>query len=79
MLIYSLMSVPGMLITNGTDYAALFDTITGNPLLTVAGLAAFVLINSFVISNGIQNGIEKYNKVLMPLLFIFLLLLSPVL
>ncbi|MEK4300633.1 sodium-dependent transporter [Oceanobacillus sp. FSL W8-0428] len=74
-LIYSLMSVPGMLITNGTDYAALFDTITGNPLLTVAGLAAFVLINSFVISNGIQNGIEKYNKVLMPLLFIFFIII----
>ncbi|WP_152656763.1 sodium-dependent transporter [Oceanobacillus sp. CFH 90083] len=74
-LIYSLMSIPGMVVTDNADYAALFNTITGNPLLTVAGLAVFVFINSFVISNGIQNGIEKYNKIMMPLLFIFFIII----
>ncbi|WP_080876257.1 sodium-dependent transporter [Oceanobacillus timonensis] len=74
-LIYSLMSISGMVITDGADYGALFDTITGNPLLTIVGLAVFVFINSFVISHGIQNGIEKYSKVLMPLLFIFFLII----
>lgn len=74
-LIYSIMSIPGMVITDTADYAALFGMITGNPLLTVVGLAAFVFINSFVISNGIQNGIEKYNKVMMPLLFIFFIII----
>ncbi|WP_193065124.1 sodium-dependent transporter [Oceanobacillus oncorhynchi] len=74
-LIYSLMSIPGMVISDNGDYAALFDTITGNPLLTIAGLAFFVFLNSFVISNGIQNGIEKYSKILMPLLFLFFIII----
>ncbi|GAA0317699.1 sodium-dependent transporter [Oceanobacillus sp. FSL W7-1293] len=74
-LIYSLMSVPGMVISDNSDYAALFDTITGSPLLTIAGLAFFVFLNSFVISNGIQNGIEKYSKILMPLLFLFFIII----
>lgn len=74
-LIYSLMSIPGTVITDSADYAGLFDTITGNPLLTIAGLAVFVFLNSFVISNGIQNGIEKYSKILMPLLFIFFIII----
>lgn len=74
-LIYSLISLPGMIITDNADYGALFDMITGNPLITVAGLAVFVFFNSFVISNGIKNGIEKYSKILMPLLFIFFIII----
>ncbi|WP_419893480.1 sodium-dependent transporter [Oceanobacillus kimchii] len=74
-LIYSLLSIPGMVITDGTQYAELFASITGNPLLTIVGLALFIFINSFVISSGIKNGIEKYSKVLMPLLFIFFIII----
>ncbi|WP_424475560.1 sodium-dependent transporter [Oceanobacillus kimchii] len=74
-LIYSLLSIPGMVITDGAQYAELFASITGNPLLTIIGLALFIFINSFVISSGIKNGIEKYSKVLMPLLFIFFIII----
>ncbi|GLO65323.1 MULTISPECIES: sodium-dependent transporter [Oceanobacillus] len=74
-LIYSLLSIPGMVITDGAQYAELFASITGNPLLTIVGLALFIFINSFVISSGIKNGIEKYSKVLMPLLFIFFIII----
>ncbi|GIO24919.1 sodium-dependent transporter [Oceanobacillus sp. J11TS1] len=74
-LIYSLLSIPGMVIKDGADYTGLFGMITENPLITVAALAVFVFINSFVISNGIKNGIEKYSKILMPLLFIFFIII----
>ncbi|BAC12816.1 sodium-dependent transporter [Oceanobacillus iheyensis HTE831] len=74
-LIYSLLSIPGMVITDDAQYAELFASITGNPLLTIVGLALFIFINSFVISSGIKNGIEKYSKVLMPLLFIFFIII----
>lgn len=74
-LIYSLLSIPGMVITDNAQYAEFFASITGNPLITLVGLALFILINSFVISSGIKNGIEKYSKVLMPLLFIFFIII----
>ncbi|CDO04419.1 Na+-dependent transporters of the SNF family protein [Oceanobacillus picturae] len=74
-LLYSLMSIPGMIIKENADYAALFGTITGSPFLTILGLALFLLINVIVISFGIKNGIEKSSKVLMPLLFVFFIIL----
>ncbi|UJL47280.1 sodium-dependent transporter [Virgibacillus sp. NKC19-16] len=74
-LIYSAMSIPGMVIQDNTDYEALFATITGNPLIVIFGLALFIIINIIVVSFGIKNGIEKASKVLMPLLFVFFIIL----
>ena len=36
----------------------------------------FILLTSFVVFKGIANGIEKYSKVLMPLLFAILIILA---
>lgn len=74
-LIYSAMSIPGMVIQDNTDYTELFATITGNPLIVILGLALFLIINIIVVSFGIKNGIEKASKVLMPLLFVFFIIL----
>ncbi|MEC5424192.1 sodium-dependent transporter [Virgibacillus sp. C22-A2] len=74
-LIYSLLSIPGMIIKDNADYAELFATVTGNPFVTIAGLAIFLIINIIVISFGIKNGIEKSSKVLMPLLLLFFIIL----
>lgn len=74
-LIYSVMSIPGMIIKQGANYEAIFGSITGNPLITILGLAVFILINVVVVSFGIKDGIEKASKVLMPLLFIFFIIL----
>ena len=74
-LIYSILSIFGGVITDGANYSNLFSTITGNPLLTIAGLGLFILINVIVISFGIKSGIEKSSKVLMPLLFVFFIIL----
>jgi len=74
-LIYSFLSIFGSVITDGADYPALFAGITGSPLLTVTGLGLFILANIIVVSFGIKDGIEKASKVLMPLLFIFFIIL----
>jgi len=74
-LIYSLMSIPGLIIDKGTNYEQLFGSITGSPLITILGLALFILINIIVVSFGIKNGIEKSSKLLMPLLFVFFIIL----
>ncbi|WP_156291732.1 sodium-dependent transporter [Oceanobacillus salinisoli] len=74
-LIYSALSIPGLIIQDGAKYPDLFGQVTGSPWITILGLALFLLINIIVVSFGIQDGIEKASKVLMPLLFIFFIVL----
>ncbi|AOV06734.1 sodium-dependent transporter [Sporosarcina ureilytica] len=74
-LVYSVMSVFGKVIGGGADYPVLFETVIGTPWITIVGLLAFTLANIFVVSSGIQAGIEKANKYMMPLLFIFFVIL----
>lgn len=74
-LIYSVLSIPGKVISQGADYPALFESVTGSPWITIAGLLIFTLANVLVVSSGVQNGIEKANKYMMPLLFIFFTIL----
>lgn len=74
-LIYSAMSIPGQIISTGTDYGALFGQVTSDPLITLIGLAIFTIINVIVIALGVKNGIERANKFMMPLLFVFFIIL----
>ncbi|SDH01046.1 neurotransmitter:Na+ symporter, NSS family [Aneurinibacillus thermoaerophilus] len=74
-LIYTGLSIPGMIIKDGANYSELFEAIISNHMTTFLGLALFLLINVIVVSFGIQNGIERANKYLMPLLFIFFIVL----
>lgn len=74
-LLYSGKSVGNQIIGEGTNYGELFGSIVGDPLITVIGLLLFTIINVLVISFGIQNGIERMNKYMMPLLFIFLIII----
>src|SRR5699024_9730852 len=74
-IIYSGLSLTGNIITDHADYGQLFDTVIGTPWVAMTGVVIFLLINVIVLSFGIKNGIEKASKYLMPLLFIFFLIL----
>lgn len=74
-LIYTIKSLAGNVIQSGANYGAVFDGVVGSPGLTFLGLLLFTLLNVIIISFGIKNGIEKANKYMMPLLFIFFLIL----
>ncbi len=74
-LIYSGMSIPGKIISETANYEALFGSVVGSPGITMLGLLLFTIINVLVISLGVQNGIEKANKYMMPLLFVFFIIL----
>lgn len=51
-----------------------FDNFTGNPLITIGYFVGIMLLTMFIVSRGIKSGIERWSKVLMPMLFIMLLL-----
>ena len=53
-----------------SDYAQLFTSIISNPAIALGAQAAFILLNIFIVSRGVQKGIERASKVMMPLLFI---------
>lgn len=75
MLIYAGMSLTGTVISPGADYEQLFSTITGSPLISITGLGLFLAIAILIVSFGIKDGIERANKIMMPLLFIFFIVL----
>ncbi|MDQ0230347.1 sodium-dependent transporter [Metabacillus malikii] len=74
-LIYSLLSIIGNVIHAEANYGQLFSQITSSPTITLLGLAVYLIINVIVLTFGIKNGIEKASTYLMPLLFIFFIVL----
>ncbi|WP_210608309.1 sodium-dependent transporter [Priestia flexa] len=72
-MLYTIMSFSGLL--TGKEYGALFNTIIAEPYLVIGAQALFLIINVYVISRGVQKGIERANKYMMPLLFICFLII----
>ena len=57
------------------DYAQLFTSIISNPAIALGAQASFILLNIFIVSRGVQKGIERASKVMMPLLFIIFVII----
>ncbi|WP_225049448.1 sodium-dependent transporter [Priestia megaterium] len=71
---YIFTSVTGQL--NGvSDYGSLFNSTIANPTSAVISQLVFLLLTIVVVARGIQNGIEKANKILMPALFILFIII----
>lgn len=60
---------------NPTDAALHFDTLIANPFWGVGFHALFLAACVFVLCSGVRGGIERGNKVMMPMLFALLFLL----
>lgn len=52
-----------------------FETIIGNPWLTITGQGIFILLTMIIVMMGVEKGLEKASKFMMPLLFIFLIVI----
>lgn len=53
-----------------------FNTFSSNPWRPIVWLIAFLLITHFVIVKGVEKGIEKSAKIMMPTLFVLILVLA---
>ena len=60
----------------GGDFAGFFDAFVSAPIAPLIYTYIFVLINHFIIIGGVQGGIEKASKIMMPLLFAILVVLA---
>ena len=59
----------------GATYAELFTKVIENPIEVVVAQGAFILLTILIVQAGIKSGIEKASKIMMPLLFVFFLVL----
>lgn len=75
---YTVHSLTGELASLSTaeEYAAQFEGFISNPWRPLLYTLLFILATHAVIALGVQKGIERSAKVLMPLLFIILIALS---
>lgn len=80
---YTIQSALGQLqgqgaMVNGqcsTDFSAAFTAFVSDPWQPILYLAIFMLLTHFVVARGIQHGIERYSKLMMPMLLIIIVLL----
>lgn len=75
---YMVRSLTGDLahLATAEEYAAMFDRFIRNPWRPLLYTTAFVLASHGIIALGVQKGIERSAKVLMPLLFVILIVLA---
>lgn len=52
-----------------------FEEVISNPWLTVLGQGIFIFLTMIIVMLGVEKGLEKASKIMMPLLFIFLLII----
>lgn len=55
---------------------AVFTQFAANPYAIVPCLFIIITITTFVISKGVQGGIERWSKILMPVLFVLIIILA---
>ena len=58
------------------DINTIFNTFISHPYKAVLWQTGFMLLTGAIVMAGIQKGIERYTKIMMPLLFIIIIALS---
>ena len=61
--------------TPGVDFTTGFDNFSSNALRPIFWTAVFIGLTHFVIASGVEKGIERASKIMMPLLFFILVVM----
>lgn len=63
-------------LTGEQDYASVFQVFVSNPWKPVAFLVLFLLLTHWIVVRGVERGIERYSKLMMPLLLLIIVVLA---
>lgn len=66
----------GLTGKTASQYVDYFNTFVANPWRPLFYFIIFMLITHFIIVKGVEKGIEKYSKIMMPALFIIVIVLA---
>lgn len=72
---YIIYSLTGQMGGGTVNYEALFNESVSNPLFALGAQAIFLIITIVIVAKGVQQGIEKASKFMMPALFILFIIL----
>lgn len=73
-LYYSYLSLTGQLAElNQAEISSLFENASSNPIICILGMLLFAGLSAFVVMRGVEKGIERYSKILMPMLFVLII------
>ena len=72
---YTFESLSGSLMSE-SDFASFFADFVSNPWCPVVFLALFLLLTHFVVATGVEKGIERYSKIMMPMLLVIIMVLA---
>ena len=75
---YLFAAATGALSGSPADVNAYFQSLTTNPVEPILWALVIILLTHYIVTNGIRKGIERASKLLMPLLFILLIVLTVV-
>ncbi|MBR5499297.1 MAG: sodium-dependent transporter [Bacteroidales bacterium] len=59
-----------------TVISTMFSDFVSNPWMPLVGHSAFLLVTALVVVIGIKDGIEKFSKVMMPMLFFIVIAIA---
>ena len=66
----------GLKLMGNQDFGEVFNTFVTNPWKPLFYQFVFLLLTHFVVARGVESGIERFSKVMMPVLLVIILLLS---
>ncbi|MBQ2043505.1 MAG: sodium-dependent transporter [Bacteroidaceae bacterium] len=66
----------GLKLMGNQDFGEVFNTFVTNPWKPLVYQFVFLLLTHFVVARGVESGIERFSKVMMPVLLVIILLLS---
>ena len=66
----------GLKLMGNQDFGEVFNTFVTNPWKPLVYQCVFLLLTHIVVARGVESGIERFSKVMMPVLLVIILLLS---
>ena len=66
----------GLKLMGNQDFGEVFNTFVANPWKPLVYQCVFLLLTHIVVARGVESGIERFSKVMMPVLLVIILLLS---
>jgi NSS family neurotransmitter:Na+ symporter len=63
----------GYIFKMATDNVADFSSFVSNPVTVLLLFAFFMFVTTLIVYGGIEEGIERWSKILMPILFVLLI------
>lgn len=72
---YTVLSL-GNKLSGDQNYAAVFEAFVSNPWKPIVYLCLFLFLTHWIVARGVERGIERYSRLMMPMLLVIIIVLA---